>query len=98
MSALVPIIGTIGALLGVVVTAVVTAWLGRRAASGTPETSEAGDLWAASRALQEALSAELASARAETHALYADLVRIRGEVVTLTQALEDCHAHLRGGS
>jgi len=79
---LVPIFaGAVAAAL----TAITTWALGRRKSSGTVATSEATDLWTASRTLQEALSAELVGARSETAQLRVEAVTLQTETAVLRE-------------
>lgn len=85
-------------LIGAIITALVTAYLGRRSKTGKIDTSEAKDLW-------ETLKAEMVRGQHEAAALRAEIAASRNEMITLREEqaklrisvqlvetqLEECH-------
>lgn len=65
-------------LVGIVISAAVTAYLGRRGRSGNVQTSEAKDLW-------DTLRAELARLQQETRDLRSEVVAQRAEIELMRQ-------------
>lgn len=83
--------------LGAAITAVVTAYLGRRSKSGRIETSEAKDLWDTLRAELARLQAEaivyraeIAVARQEMDALRLETAAVRHRIAELEAQLVEC--------
>jgi predicted nucleic acid-binding Zn-ribbon protein len=77
----------VAGLLGVAITAAVTAYLGKRGKSGRIETSEAKDLW-------DTLRAELARISAEATALRAEVVVAQLEMTALREETAKVRVHI----
>lgn len=75
-------------LVGIVVTAAVTAYLGRRSQSGSVETTEAKDLW-------DAMRGEMRRLQEEAHALRSELAVARQEIYVLREEIVELRKRLR---
>lgn len=82
-----PTLAIAGPVAAALIAALVTVYLGKRSASGTPETSEAADLWAAQSAALARAEAQVIRLTERSDFLYAEADRLRAEIVVLVETI-----------